>query len=183
MRFSLTYGTLSEEERQLLLAFFFQHGGKETPFWFHDWSERRLSGQFVTAADGLRTTYYLTRTYGYQKPYVRQEYVRNILPLLPFAGYGEDGYGGGGYGGTGWLDFTIDGYEPTVYVDGVETQVWWGTSGNYVTITFSAPPPFGAVITADYAQCRLVRFDCDLESQLWTVRVNKAQVILQEVLG
>lgn len=183
VKYVLNYETLLEEERLRLLAFYYQHQGQMTPFWFHDWSERVLQGQLVGTANGQDVVYPLVRSYGLATdPFLQTEPVRNILPLLPFIGFGEGQYGDNGYGGTGWLDYPLDGYEPRAYIDGVEAEAQWELSDGQVMIRFEAPPPAGATITADFAQCRLVRFDTDLAHDLWTVRVHRANITLQEVI-
>lgn len=184
IKYTLIYETLLDDERQRLLAFYYRHQAATTPFWFHDWSEGVLKNQFIGTGNGVNTVFSLVRSYGYTTdPFLQKETVQNILPLLPFVGYGEGGYGEGGYGGTGWFDHTLDGYEPVAYINGEVADVIWGLNGNQVTLTFASPPPSGAEITADFAQCRLVRFDGHLTADLWAPRVNRASITLQEVIA
>ncbi len=183
IKYTLQYNTLLEEERVRLIAFYYKHSAQLEPFWFHDWSESVLRGQYVGVTNGTDTDYALLRSYGdTSAPFFYTEPVQNILPVLPLIGYGENGYGGGGYGGTGWLDTDLTGYEPKAYLDGEEASVRWELSNNQVIIRFPSPPAAGAVITADFAQCRLVRFDSELTHELFTVRVNRGSITIQEVM-
>jgi uncharacterized protein (TIGR02217 family) len=63
MKFDISYGISSEEEFMAVVNFFYARMGRARGFRFKDWTDYKVSNQYIGVGDGTRTKWQLFRRY------------------------------------------------------------------------------------------------------------------------
>ena len=143
------------DELRTLMGFFLQQQGAFQPFLFDDPTDDRVSAQPIGSGDGSATIFQLVRTMG---------------AALPGGGFAEP--------------ITAPNIVSAIYFNGV-LQAASGYTADPITglVSFTAPPPTGQLVTADFTYFFRVRFaddTADFENflyQLWALRQVKLQSV------
>ncbi len=91
---------ITSAELARLYGFFNTRQGQLGSFYYYDPNDNLVAGQPVAIADGVSTTYQLTRTVAPASPYafVEPVYILNGTPAVSVAGVPSTGFGVGEYG-------------------------------------------------------------------------------------
>jgi uncharacterized protein (TIGR02217 family) len=166
---TLTYAVLRDEhdtratsgpgvgydELRTLMGFFLQQQGALQPFLFNDPTDDTVSAQPIGTGDGSTTVFQLVRSMGVG---------------LPSGGFAEP--------------IIAPNVVSAIYFDGiVQSAAEYSVDPATGLVTFTAPPPAGQIITADFTYYFRVRFaddTADFENflyQLWALKQLKLQSI------
>jgi uncharacterized protein (TIGR02217 family) len=143
------------DELRTLMGFFLQQQGAFQPFLFGDPSDDLATAQALGTGDGGTTAFQLVRTMG---------------AALPGGGFAEP--------------ITAPNVVATIYFDGVrQSSSGYAVDPDTGLVTFTAPPPAGQLVTADFTYYFRVRFaddTADFENflyQLWALKQVKLQSV------
>jgi uncharacterized protein (TIGR02217 family) len=143
------------DELRTLMGFFLQQQGAFQPFLFDDPTDDTVSAQAIGTGNGSTTVFQLVRSMGV---------------ALPGGGFAEP--------------ITAPNVVSAIYFDGiVQSASEYGVDPTTGLITFTAPPPAGQLITADFTYYFRVRFaddTADFENflyQLWALKQVKLQSV------
>lgn len=143
------------DELRTLMGFFLEQQGAFSPFLFADPSDNSVSGQALGTGDGSTAAFQLVRTMG---------------AALPGGGFAEP--------------ITAPNAVADVYFNGVrQSPGSYSVAVDTGLVTFTAPPPAGQSVTADFTYYFVVRFADDAAEfenflyQLWSLKQVKLQSV------
>ena len=139
-RYEIGYGVKSIDDIHAVIAFFEARMGRLYGFRFRDWSDWKscpplqtpaATDQHIGEGDGAAADFQLVKTYGSGPATWRRVIAKPVAGTVKIA------------------------------IDGAPQSGGWSLDETTGVVTFSAPPPAGAVITAGYEFDTPVRFDTD----------------------
>ncbi len=143
------------DELRTLMGFFLAQQGSFAPFLFEDPSDSSLVGQFLGTGDGSTAAWQLVREMGAALP-------------------------GGGF----YEPVTAPNTVTNIYFNGVvQSPAGYTVDPDTGLVTFTAPPPAGQAVSADFTYYFRVRFSDDTAEfenfmyQLWSLRQVKLQSV------
>ena len=130
-KYNIASGIKTEEQWQILIAFFRARKGKAIGFRFKDWSDYKASEEQIGIGDGLRTDFQLIKTYTSGDITVWREIKKPVLGTVQ------------------------------IYFNNVVSNSDYSVDYTTGTVHFKEPPEQDTIIMADFEFDVPVRFDTD----------------------
>lgn len=130
-RYNVAHGVKTQQQLDVLIAFFRARKGRATGFRFKDWSDYSATNQPLGTGDGGTATFQLV------KHYISGDEVESRIIRKPVAG------------------------SVRIYRNGAEMEAGISVDMANGRVEFANPPEEGAVISADFEFDVPVRFDSD----------------------